>query len=257
MYDDFSSDYDRFVNWPGRLSVELPFLEKLIGDHDNADPVRVLDAACGTGMHAIALAKKGYTVAGADLSASMIDRARENAASSGANPRFEPVGFGSLASVFGQSSFDVLLCLGNSLPHLLDASSLAAALDDFNACLRPGGLLVIQNRNFDSVVSNRERWMEPQSHQEGAREWLFLRFYDYLPDGLIQFNIVTLTRTGQAAWDQQIRATRLYPQRAFELIQALSWARFGRMTAYGSLSGDLFNADTSGNLVMCAWKEEK
>jgi len=146
MYDDFSSDYDRFVDWPGRLSAALPFLEKLISQQGSADPVRVRDAACGTGMHAIALAKKGYTLSGADLSAGMIDRARENAALSGAGVRFETAGFGSLAPVFGQGSLDVLLCLGNSLPHLLDAPSLAAALDDFNACLRPGGLLVIQNR---------------------------------------------------------------------------------------------------------------
>lgn len=27
MYDEFSSDYDRFVNWPGRLAVEMPFVE--------------------------------------------------------------------------------------------------------------------------------------------------------------------------------------------------------------------------------------
>ena len=25
MYDDFSADYDRFVDWPARLAVELPF----------------------------------------------------------------------------------------------------------------------------------------------------------------------------------------------------------------------------------------
>ena len=27
MYDDFSEDYDRFVNWSGRLAYEMPFLE--------------------------------------------------------------------------------------------------------------------------------------------------------------------------------------------------------------------------------------
>ena len=28
MYEDFSSDYDRFVDWQGRLAAELPFIEQ-------------------------------------------------------------------------------------------------------------------------------------------------------------------------------------------------------------------------------------
>ena len=31
MYDDFSEDYDRFVNWAGRLAYEMPFLEASAG----------------------------------------------------------------------------------------------------------------------------------------------------------------------------------------------------------------------------------
>ena len=28
MYDEFSADYDRFVDWPARLVIELPFIEQ-------------------------------------------------------------------------------------------------------------------------------------------------------------------------------------------------------------------------------------
>ena len=63
MYDSFSSDYDRFVNWPSRLEAELPFIQAQL---DAAGARRVLDAACGTGRHAIALAERGYATAGAD-----------------------------------------------------------------------------------------------------------------------------------------------------------------------------------------------
>jgi hypothetical protein len=47
MYDDFSSDYDRFVDWPGRLAAELPFIERQLRA---VGARRVLDAACGTGV---------------------------------------------------------------------------------------------------------------------------------------------------------------------------------------------------------------
>ena len=84
MYDDFSVDYDRFVDWPERLAVEMPFIVEQIGDS-----ARVLDAACGTGMHAIALGQQGHEVAGADLSPGMIKRARANAEAAEADVRFE------------------------------------------------------------------------------------------------------------------------------------------------------------------------
>ena len=70
FYDEFSLDYDRFVDWSARLAYELPFFERLFSRYGVR---RVLDAACGTGHHAIALAERGYEVVGADLSRAMIE----------------------------------------------------------------------------------------------------------------------------------------------------------------------------------------
>ena len=130
MYDVFSSDYDRFVNWPSRLEAELPFIQAQL---DAAGARSALDAACGTGRHAIALAERGYETAGADISQQMVSRARQNAAAAGVDVRFEAAGFGGLAAAFGRRSFDAVLCLGNSLPHVLSEAELAGALADFAA----------------------------------------------------------------------------------------------------------------------------
>jgi glycine/sarcosine N-methyltransferase len=200
-YDSFADDYDRFVNWPGRLAFELPFLEETLkrAPHTPGGKPAVLDAATGTGQHALALAECDYPTAGADLSAGMIARARQNAAQQGVEVRFEVAGFGELAQTFGRESFEAVLCLGNSLPHVLDEAGLAAALSDFAAVLRPGGLLLLQNRNFDQVLEQKARWMEPQSAQAGQTEWLFVRFYDFLADGAIDFNILRLQREAGGA----------------------------------------------------------
>ncbi len=261
MYDTFSSDYDRFVNWENRLAYELPFLEQQIQTvaGPGGQAPRVLDAACATGMHVIALAQRGYPAAGADLSGSMIERARANAVVAGVEARFEAAGFGALEAAFGAQSFDALLCLGNSLPHLLDRAALAGALADFAACLRPGGLLLVQNRNFDAVLAARERWMEPQAHREGAREWIFLRFYDYEPDGLINFNVVTLYRDGPRApggdgWQQRVASSRLYPLRAEEAAGLLREAGFSQVDLYGNMTGSPFDPAASGNLIIAARK---
>jgi SAM-dependent methyltransferase len=247
MYDSFSIDYDRFVDWEGRLAAEMPFIERQL---QTVDARRVLDAACGTGVHAVALAKRGYEVVGADLSVGMIERARDNAVDV---PRvcFQVAGFGELRPRVSDG-FDAVLCLGNSLPHALTPESLAATLDDFAACLRPGGLLLIQNRNFDAVLRERDRWMGPQSYREGETEWLFLRFYDFGPEGLLAFNVMRLRREGGADWSQRITSTQLWPQRQEELTEALAAAGFEAITSFGDLQGAPFDAGSSPNLVVTA-----
>ena len=264
MYDDFSADYDRFVDWPARLAVELPFIERQL---QAVGARRVLDAACGTGVHAIALAQRGYQVAGADLSAGMIERARANAAAAGVGVRLVVAGFGELSATHtpalslggrgeealsAPGGFDAVLCLGNSLPHLLTPEDLAAALADFVACLRPGGLVLAQNRNFDALVARHERWMEPQSRREGQAEWLFLRFYDFEPDGLLTFNLVTLRREGVGGWSQRVTSSRLRPLVQKDLTEALGAAGFAEIACWGDMRGVPFDPQASPNLVVTA-----
>jgi glycine/sarcosine N-methyltransferase len=249
MYDTLSSDYDRFVNWQNRLAVELPFIiEKL----QVAGARTILDAACGTGMHAIALAQCGFTTCGADLSQGMIDRAIANASSAGVTVHFELAGFGALAQTFGIQAFDAILCLGNSLPHLLTLPELTSALTDFAACVKPGSLLLVQNRNFDAIMSNHQRWMEPQAHTEGATEYLFQRFYDFDPDGLITFNMVTLKRVGDGNWSQSVTTSRLRPLLKDELVTELKSAGFADIKNFGNMAGVDFDQPASPNLVMLA-----
>lgn len=256
MYDTVSEDYDLFVNWSNRLAFEMPFLEKQLGDDER--PVRVLDAACGTGMHAIALAQKGMVVLGADLSSGMVARAHANAETAGVKVRFEVAGFGALEQTFVHQAadrFDAVLCLGNSLPHVQGPVELAATLADFAACLRPGGLLLIQNRNFDAILAERQRWMEPQSAREGEAEWNFLRFYDFEPSGTITFNMITLHRPNpQTPWKQIITSAPLYPLVQAEMLDALAGAGFKAVTSYGDMSGATFEPAYSGNLVITATK---
>jgi SAM-dependent methyltransferase len=245
LYDALAADYDRFVQWEGRLAHELPFFDRLF---DGRDGLRVLDAACGTGQHTIALARRGHQAVGADLSRPMVDRARENAAAAGADVTFAVAGLGNLATLGG--TFDVALCLGNSLPHLLTASAVDGALTDFATVLRPGGLLVIQNRNFDRVCSERKRFMGPQSHREGDTEWLFVRFYDFHEE-TVTFNMARLRRTVDG-WVQNVDSTELRPILHSDLLAHLAASGFGAVVCYGGYDGTPFDASESGDLIVVA-----
>ncbi len=244
LYDALAADYDRFVDWKGRLSHELPFFFHLFDRHGVR---RVLDAACGTGHHAIALAQQGYQVVGADLSPAMVERARENASAAGVDVVFAVAGLGDLATL---GVFDAAICLGNSLPHLLTAEAVNRALADFATVLRPGGLLVIQNRNFDRVWAERQRFMPPQSHREGDEEWLFLRFYDFHEE-TVTFNMIRLHQRG-GKWLQDVDSTELRPIFRDDLVVALTSAGFGHAVFYGGYGGSVYDPAHSGDLIAVA-----
>lgn len=75
LFDNYAQTYDRELFTQGTLG-EVDFIEQEM----NFDKTkRILDIGCGTGRHAIELAKRGYQITGVDLSESQLHRAREKA----------------------------------------------------------------------------------------------------------------------------------------------------------------------------------
>lgn len=248
LWDTLSADYDRFVDWPGRLAREMPFLEKLFVEHGVQ---RALDVACGTGHHAIALAERGYEALGIDVSEGMVSRARQNAAAGGVTATFLQAGFGELGKSV-QEPYDALLCLGNSLPSLLSADALKDALEDMGAVLVSGGLLIVQILNYDRVWPKRERFMPLQSHRQGDEEWLFFRFVDF-HEQTLTFNMVVLHRNGEI-WNYAAEATELRPIFSEDLKRLLEQSGFPNVDFYGDYDLNSYQRDTSGDLIVVARK---
>lgn len=247
FYDALSAEYDLFVDWPARLAHELPFLLRLLERHRVHT---VLDVACGTGKHAIALAQRGYQVVGADSSSAMLQCARHNAAREGVEVSFIETGFGGLRRDL-REQFDAVICLGNSLPHLTDQRSLSAALQDIHAVLKPGGLFVEQSRNFDRVLAEHERFMAPQAAQRGNEEWLFIRFYDMNGSDLL-FNMMRLHRSDGGEWSWRVESTPLRAWRQHELLSAFAGAALLIEGSFGGLDGSPFEIQSSPDLVLVA-----
>ena len=254
FYDSLGWDYDRMVSWQSRIAREAPFFTRLFEENGVR---RVLDAACGTGVHAIEFARQGLRSAGADLSPAMIGQARENARAAGVEVNLQTAAFGELSRRF-TGPFDALTCLGNSLPHLVDYSSLATALSDFASLLRPGGVCVIQNRNYDRLLRDRQRFMPPAAREDGEGETLFLRITDFPPPAeraseIIQFTIVTLKKR-DGSWNQTACTTPLRALRRETIERALSAAGFSSTQVYGSFTLAAFDAPDTGDLIAVARK---
>lgn len=84
LFKNYAVKYDseRYTN--GTLG-ECDFFESECGYNKQT---LILDIGCGTGRHAIELAKRGYNVTGIDLSESQLKRAREKALSTGFEIKF-------------------------------------------------------------------------------------------------------------------------------------------------------------------------
>ncbi len=263
MHNDFSALYDRFNDWPARLAREIPVLVRWL---ERARARTVLDASCGTGRHAIALAQRGYRVTGSDLSEGMIARSRQNAAAEGVDLPFVQASFAEVGARFPEQ-FDAVLCLGNSLPLVPEEAELSASLVGLRAALKPGGFLLLQSRNFDKVLAEGERFLPLKVRVVDGQEWLFWRFYDFLGGGQLQFNVVILRRltppappspgevsptSGEAEWGLHVQSTPLRAWTHAELTAALQQAGFVAVESYGDYEGTPFRAEASPDLVLVA-----
>lgn len=247
FYDELGGSYDTMVAWGGRLEREEKFFRALFDAHGAR---RVLDAACGTGMHAIAFARQGRASAGADISPVMIAKAQENARRAGAEVQWKVAGFGELSRRF-DSPFDAVTCLGNSLPHLPDDRALDAALADFARLLRPGGLLVIQDRNYDAVLASPGRAVHLNAREEPDGETLFVRMTEPRGGEAVEFTILTL-RKRAGAWSVDLAATPLRAITRAAMEAALARAGFGAVEVYGDYSRAAYGAPKTGDLVVIA-----
>jgi len=75
FFDRHASVYDGNV-FTQNTSAEVDFLVEELGVSPGDS---ILDVGCGTGRHAVELARRGFRVTGLDLSAGMLERAREAA----------------------------------------------------------------------------------------------------------------------------------------------------------------------------------
>lgn len=247
LYDEFADYYDLMVDWQSRLDSESAFLHSVI---DTAGAKRVLDLACGTGMHSILFARWGLDVVAADPSESMLTKARANAMEAGVKVDFIQAGFGEMA-VYGRD-FDVVFCLGNSLPHLISAHELSDALRDVYQVLRPGGVFLTQNRNYDKVWAEKNRFMPVDAVERDGKEIIFFRLLDFHAE-LITFNIVTLVKQA-GKWSYAVRSTKHRPVFRRDLEDILVNAGFSAPRFFGDLKGSSYDVSSSGDLVALAEK---
>lgn len=244
-YDPVATYYDLLISWKDRLRRERAFFTRMFREYNAC---RILDTACGTGKHAIAFHDRGYHVVGADPSRAMVKKSRENAGDR--RIEFIEAGFTEVEKIGGM--FDVVTCLGNSLPHVLSDDGLDASLRSMYDLLLPGGVVIIQNNNYDLIVGKQERFMPLAARKAEGREYLFERFFDFHGETLT-FNLVVMVKDSEG-WQMHVNSI---PQRALTsdlLVSRLKAAGFEGMKLYGGYPAEPFRKLHSDAMVVVAQK---
>lgn len=117
---------------------------------NGSGPLRLLDAACGTGRVAVGLASLGYEVVGVDASESMLRQAKSNSARSGKELNLHHQ---DLRQLRLNTQFQVAISLCDSLNYITDYGEFCRAIQLIAAHLEPGGLFLF-DVNTDWKLEN-------------------------------------------------------------------------------------------------------
>ena len=242
LYDRIADEYDEITGAARRAAAAADFLRELRGRHvfDSA-----LDVACGTGLHAVLLAAAGVRVTAGDLSEAMLDHARRRASDEGVYVRW-------VRSPMQQidrhvdGPFDVIFCLGNSLPHLLEDADLDAAAAAFAGLLADGGLVAIQLLNYPRILARRERIVGITRSGDSQ----YVRFYDFL-DERVRFNVLKMTWDGDRC-RHELSADLLRPYAPDQVEAALRKHGLSAIERCGGATFEPFDEQQSDTLLILA-----
>jgi len=134
LYDVFYADkpYDN----------EADFVHQCLQQYSAGTTHRVLELACGTGSHALALEKKGYEIVATDYSTDMLASACRKAAHARSRVTFCHQDMRTLDLPY--EPFDAVICLFDSIGYVATNEALEQVLRGVHRYLRPNGLFVFE-----------------------------------------------------------------------------------------------------------------
>ncbi|NBB95667.1 MAG: methyltransferase domain-containing protein [Planctomycetes bacterium] len=245
VYDAMAEHYTDVVDEAARAETVDRFARAMAS---RADGGRALDLACGAGLYSVALARAGMDVTGVDISSGMLSLACRRSRDEGLSVTLHEAPMENLPPEIA-GPFDLAVCMGNSVPHLLNNDDLASFFDGVAARLAPGGLLAIHLLNYARIGADRQRVVGVTRSDDGQRQ--FVRFYDFLED-LVRFNILKIRWPHAGPPVHDLQSTTLRPWRPDDLAAAMTDAGLGGPEAFGGLDFPPFQPEQSDTLLVVA-----
>lgn len=141
VFENYAETYDKESFTQGTIG-EVDFLLKEI---NNDKSKNILDIGCGTGRHAVELAKRGFKVTGVDLSESQLKRAKEKAIAANVNVEFRLM---DACKINFTAEYDlvIMICEG-AFPLMETDEKNFIILQNAGRALKPGGKFIFTTLN--------------------------------------------------------------------------------------------------------------
>ena len=232
FYDELAPYYDLiFENWDASMARQgaalAPLIERELGPAAAPASLRVLDAACGIGTQALALAARGFHVTARDVSEGAIARLRHEADARGLTIDAAVADMRAVAETLAPP-FDVVLAFDNSVPHLLSDADIELAFRQFHSVLRPSGVFVCSVRDYDKIDRGVPATFEYGERRRAGE--VFRPRQEWTWEGTTHYRVAFIVdRDGAAGAITVVRAvTRYYAVSVTRLLELMARAGFMR-----------------------------
>lgn len=219
-----TSIWSDFIDWKKRRNGENGFLEKTLRKFGCK---KVLDASLGEGCDSIHLLKKGFDVASNEIDSLFIQQALSNARTEGVKLSITSFDWRDFSKKFDDSSFDCIFLLGNSLTYLFSKKDRLKTVSAFKNMLKPGGIFLVDERNYDYILSNRVKIL--------AGDFPYSRKYVYCGRKVHSYPIEIKENKVVMEYDHVSGKTAflsMYPFKKGELFSLLKEVGFKKISVY-------------------------
>jgi glycine/sarcosine N-methyltransferase len=192
-YDDLAADYERiFPDWQESSRRQGAALDRLIAHELSGQfsgqlgpgPRRVLDCAAGIGTQALALAELGHRVIACDVSYQALRRLLGGERGRAVSASLAGAVVADMRRLpFPDACVHVVVCADNSLPHLLTAVDVVAALGEMRRVAVPGGLVLVSTRDYDELRRTRPGATPVQVSRDEAGLTATFQVWTWYDDG--------------------------------------------------------------------------
>jgi SAM-dependent methyltransferase len=223
-FEEFARHYDLFMNRYVDYLDWVKYVGKVFRKF-RAEPKRVLDVACGTGIPTVLMAGRGYEMVGGDRSAGMLAVLDDK---KGTLP-IETVR-ADIREFKLERPADAAICLYDSINYLLEYDDLVRCFTCVHEALEDGGLFTF---DMNTLYGLSEFWgnrTTPRNVGNIASIWQ----NKYDPDTRISTLHLTFWEEPEAG-GEAIRFEETHQERAYtlkEVKQALLEAGFGRLSFF-------------------------
>ena len=197
----------------------------------------ILDVGAATGNLTAYLSSQGYEVTAIDLSERLIAKAAEKGVT---------VQQLNMLAIDELPTFDNIVCIGNTLPHLDSKTSVQLFLQKAYRQLTQGGKLVLQLVNFQKYFAQQQGDYLGNLPLIEDDKVKFERYYYLNEEGKIRFKTIL---------DDTIKNEELLqPIFADQLTEWLTQIGFQAINLYGNFKKDPFDKEKSMALIVTAVK---